>query len=546
MSLKKDPSSDSNVSKIKGIKIQIIDRSQRLIQYSRQAISNALSKTSHRTKAECKRIAEGFRIAFHELKKAWQKHPLKVVPAFAHVSAKGVKRHRGVVASFFNIAIPTVALVALVSVVNFWSGASFALALECNGETIGYVEDKVVVEQALAQAQSSVVDVNGHLQLPENLEYKLTLVRNEDVMDNSQLAEAFLDNMEGQVQTASGLFVEDQFVGAVDDTDTANQVLNEILDSYTEGNEQAEANFTEQVTVKEGLYPSDDVVSAEEIKEDLTSPVEKEQVYHAAEGDTVASVSEKFGLEPIELVELNPTLTEESSFQDGQNVVIADEQPLLGVEVISVESVIHELDYESQTVENSHKEEGESTVLQAGEKGQEQVDYQVVTINGQEVSRSVTATTLLKAPVDEKIEIGTMEKQVEVDRSSEASARTSIGFQWPVNGGRVSSSFGYRWGKVHEAMDIAAPYGTSIYASASGTVEFAGWKGSYGYCVLINHGNGYKTRYAHCSSLKVSSGQTVSQGQVIAAVGATGFATGNHCHFEIIQNGTKVNPANYL
>ena len=546
MSLQRKPSSDSNRSKTKRIKIQIIDRSQQVIQYSKQAIINAMSKTSLRTKAECKRIAQGLRIACEELKKAWRKHPLKIVPTFAHVSAKGVKRHKGVIASFFNVAIPTVALIALVSVVNFWGGASFALALECNGETIGYVQDKVVVEQALAQAQSSVVDINGHLELPENLEYKLTVVQDEDVMDNSQLAEALLNNMGDQVQTASGLFVGDQFVGAVDDTDTANQVLNEILDSYTEGKEQAEANFTEQVTVKEGLYPSGDVVSAEEIKEDLTSPVEKEQVYHAAEGDTVASVSEKFGLEPIQLVELNPTLTEESVIQDGQNVVIANEQPLLSVEVVTVESVINQLDYQSVTVENSHKEQGEQTVLQAGEMGQEQVDYQVVTVNGQEVSRSVTATTLLKAPVDEKIEIGTMEKQVEVDRSANGGSRTSIGFQWPVNGGRVSSSFGYRWGKVHEAMDIAAPYGTSIYASAGGTVEFAGWKGSYGYCVLIDHGNGYKTRYAHCSSLKVSTGQKVSQGQVIAAVGATSFATGNHCHFEVIKNGTKVNPANYL
>ena len=334
MSLQRKFSSDSNKSKIKGIKIQITDRSQQVIQYSKQAIVNALSKTFHRTKAECKRIAQGIRMAFQELKKAWRKHPLKVVPTFAHVSAKGVKRHKGVIASFFNVAIPTVALIALVSVVNFWSGASFALALECNGETIGYVEDKVVVEQALAQAQSSVVDINGHLELPENLEYKLTVVQNEDVMDNSQLAEVLLENMGDQVQTASGLFVEDQFVGAVDDTDTANQVLNEILDSYTDGNEQAEANFTEQVTVKEGLYPSDDIVSAEEIKEDLTSPVEKEQVYHAAEGDTVASVSEKFGLEPVQLVELNPALTEESAIQDGQNVVISKEQPFLSKYII--------------------------------------------------------------------------------------------------------------------------------------------------------------------------------------------------------------------
>lgn len=98
----------------------------------------------------------------------------------------------------------------------------------------------------------------------------------------------------------------------------------------------------------------------------------------------------------------------------------------------------------------------------------------------------------------------------------------------------------------HTGLDISAASGTPIKAAASGTVVFSGRKGSYGYMVALSHGNGVQTYYAHCSKLYVSVGQTVSQGDVIAAVGSTGNSTGPHLHLEIRVNGTAYNPQNYL
>ena len=118
--------------------------------------------------------------------------------------------------------------------------------------------------------------------------------------------------------------------------------------------------------------------------------------------------------------------------------------------------------------------------------------------------------------------------------------------------GIITSRFGYRSspGGIgttnHKGLDIGAPGGTKIYATAPGTVEYSGYKGSFGKLVIINHGNGVKTYYAHCSSLKVSSGQKVEAGANIALVGRTGVATGNHLHFEVRVNGTSVNPQNYI
>lgn len=131
---------------------------------------------------------------------------------------------------------------------------------------------------------------------------------------------------------------------------------------------------------------------------------------------------------------------------------------------------------------------------------------------------------------------------------SQSKVNLGVSLSKPISG-TVSSRFGsmsrVRSG-AHTGLDISAPYGTKIKAAASGTVVFAGYKGAYGNMVAIDHGNGVMTYYGHCSSLKVSIGQKVSQGTVIAAVGSTGNSTGNHLHLEIRVNGIAYNPQNYL
>lgn len=115
--------------------------------------------------------------------------------------------------------------------------------------------------------------------------------------------------------------------------------------------------------------------------------------------------------------------------------------------------------------------------------------------------------------------------------------------------GTITSRFGAvssRRVSKHTGLDIAASTGTKIKACAAGTVTFSGYKGSYGYMVVVNHGNGVETYYGHCSKLYVKAGQQVNQGDVIAAVGNTGNSTGPHLHLEIRLNGVAYNPQNYL
>lgn len=133
------------------------------------------------------------------------------------------------------------------------------------------------------------------------------------------------------------------------------------------------------------------------------------------------------------------------------------------------------------------------------------------------------------------------------------SANASGSFMWPVASYvYVSSRFGLRvhpitgQKKSHTGIDIASNQGTAVYASDGGSVTLAGWNGGYGNCIMIDHGNGYVTLYGHLSSISVSVGQTVSQGTTIGAVGSTGNSTGPHLHFEVLKNGTRIDPEQFF
>ncbi|HEY8644981.1 MAG TPA: peptidoglycan DD-metalloendopeptidase family protein [Gaiellaceae bacterium] len=125
------------------------------------------------------------------------------------------------------------------------------------------------------------------------------------------------------------------------------------------------------------------------------------------------------------------------------------------------------------------------------------------------------------------------------------STPSSAGLIWPVNG-PVTSPFGWRWGRMHQGIDIGVGTGTPIKAAASGTIIYCGWESGYGNLTVIDNGGNLATAYGHQSSIAVACGQQVSQGEVIGYVGCTGHCTGPHLHFEVRINGEPVDPLGYL
>ncbi|HEX3047653.1 MAG TPA: peptidoglycan DD-metalloendopeptidase family protein, partial [Bacillota bacterium] len=174
--------------------------------------------------------------------------------------------------------------------------------------------------------------------------------------------------------------------------------------------------------------------------------------------------------------------------------------------------------------------------------GQKEVLYHITLLNGYQSSLEVTNEKTVKDPVNAMVKIGTKTK---VSRGG----RVNYGV---VSGKRISSLFGYRIHPItgrrlfHEGLDIAADYGNGVYAYTDGRVVQAGWNGGYGNSILIDHGNGLRTRYGHLSRISVRVGQRVGTGQRIGSVGSTGSSTGPHLHFEVIKWGQTKNPLNYI
>jgi murein DD-endopeptidase MepM/ murein hydrolase activator NlpD len=172
----------------------------------------------------------------------------------------------------------------------------------------------------------------------------------------------------------------------------------------------------------------------------------------------------------------------------------------------------------------------------AGAKSQKQDTLAAVEESKRDYLHEVNALLAVSAQIASRIQ---------TSQSGSTVIPSASGFIWPVSG-PVTSGFGWRWGRMHEGIDIAVPSGTPVHAAAAGQVIYAGWLGGYGNLAVIDHGGGMATAYGHNSSLVAGTGSSVSQGQVIAYSGSTGHSTGPHVHFEVRVNGSPVDPMGYL
>ena len=194
--------------------------------------------------------------------------------------------------------------------------------------------------------------------------------------------------------------------------------------------------------------------------------------------------------------------------------------------------------YETQIEESAELLRGEREVKTAGQEGKKLVTYTVKEANGVALEKNVLNEIVIAEPVTEVVTEGTATLMI-------ASRSGSGALSWPIRG-RINSPYGSRSRGFHTGLDIDANTGDSVKAAAGGKVVTAGWEGGYGYCVILDHGNGLKTRYAHLSKITCSMGQTILRGEELGKAGSTGNSTGPHLHFEVIINGNTQNPMDYL
>ena len=296
-------------------------------------------------------------------------------------------------------------------------------------------------------------------------------------------------------------------------------------------------SFGEKVEISEAYVSKSLITSAEEAAGQITKDSHKNEIYEVKSGDTLSTIANNHGLYVKEVLALNSGLSENTTLQIGDEIIITVPQPELTIRTVE-QSTYEEAYYgEVEYVYNDSWYTTKSVVLQEAEAGYHEVTAMITKQNGTEQSREIINEVVLKEPVCKRVEVGT---------------QTPPTYIKPLSGGRQSSGYGRRTAPTkgastnHRAIDWATPTGTAIWASSGGTVSVAGWQSGYGYVVYINHPDGNQTRYGHLSKILVSVGQKVKQGQKIALSGNTGRSTGPHLHFELRVNGTPVNPYNYF
>lgn len=259
-------------------------------------------------------------------------------------------------------------------------------------------------------------------------------------------------------------------------------------------------------------------------------PVERD--YTAAEGDTPETVAKSHGMSVEQLFELNAEMDAQSNLSAGDTVKVVVEEPYVEVSVTRKHREASPIAYEKVTKDDNTILKGEKKVAQAGKDGRKEMLSVTETVNGKKVSEKVLEDVVVEEPVDELILNGTKDVQ----------GVATGQFIWPAQGGYISSKKGPRWGRQHNGIDIARPSGKAILAADAGTVTATGPQGGFGNRVVVDHGNGYTTLYAHLASISVKPGQKLARGQKLGVMGSTGNSTGVHLHFEVRKNGQLINP----
>ena len=297
-------------------------------------------------------------------------------------------------------------------------------------------------------------------------------------------------------------------------------------------------DFGDKVEIVESYLPEDELTDRNTAIDEVTKDKETNQIYEVKSGDTLSTIAQAYELSVKDLIAMNPTLENENSIiRIGDELTVTVPEPELTV--LHTEQKYYEEDYEAdvQYVDNDSWYTNKSVVRQKPSAGHRKVVALVSYSNDSQISADIQKEEITYQAVPKIVERGTIVPPTYIK---------------PISGGRITSGFGRRKAPTrgastfHKGVDWSTPVGTAVMASSSGTVIRAGWGSGYGYCVYIAHADGRETRYGHLSRILVRAGQKVEQGDKIALSGNTGVSTGAHLHFEILVNGTQVNPLNYL
>lgn len=447
----------------------------------------------------------------------------------------------GVLYTAFNYIMPVISIAFLICIIKYGSGLEYGISVEYNGNEIGIIHEETEFDMAEKEVRKRIVnsDTDNNFIIPARL--SLRIISDSDrPITYAQLANNILSSSGEELTEAYGIYIDDEFIGAVKNKTPIQDALNNKLLTYNVGGNVRDVSYQNKIEYRKGIYLAESVMTEKEASDMLTSSKVHKGVYIAQTGDSPAIICQKYNMDLEEFDTLNPRL--KGTCKAGQMINVMEQESFLPIQYVRELNVTDFLDYETVEIETSSLTVGKKARLVKGEMGEKVSRVEITYINGIEHSRKVLSSKVTKQPVVEQIGVGTFSARPDDPNT----LLTGTGeFGWPVNGGWISDV--YISDRNHKGLDIAADMGTEIYAAGTGVVVSAGWNpGGYGYVVMIDHLDGHQTVYAHMSAVLVNENQVVAQGQLIGEVGSTGDSTGPHCHFEVRYMGICYDPASYL
>ena len=418
-----------------------------------------------------------------------------------------------------------------------------------DGRPLCVVRDRAAAEESLKRIQDELGQSHG-MEISPNGALSFTPVSCDarNILDGQAVEQALKANIDARV-VATVILVNDRPAVALKSTEEAQQVLSTVLAPYQSApasRQRTEVAFVENVRVEQQPIDYSLVMGPDDAVRALTlgSAVE-DNFYTVERGDSLARIAKKFQLKMSDLKKANPTLSITEMLQPGD--MLNAVKPANWVNVRYTETVTRQEALPFETVEQTDATlyTTQKETKQEGKAGKREVVAKVTYINGMEASKVIESQTVLEAAQDKIVLRGTKK----VPTSSGGGSSASGSYIKPLKSYRVTSRYGPRslhGRSYHYGYDLAAPTGTPIYATASGTVSFSGSATGYGLVVYLDHAGGVQSRYGHCSKLLVKKGQKVTKGQIIALVGSTGQSTGPHLHFEFRLNGGHISPTKYV
>lgn len=412
------------------------------------------------------------------------------------------------------------------------------------GETHEIVEAETTLEaDALASEEMT-------LKVDEDSEESLAIEKPSADMITEPLT--FITEVESEYEQVSdsmmvgidmfAIIVDDEEVAYFETEEEANNVLELLKDSYrSEEASEERIIFAEDVVierVKQDIFDVTECKTPEEILEFIVKGTNEQKTYNVVSGDNAWDIAHANGLRVDELESANPHIENIAKLQIGDRLSLIVPEPIINVVTISTVERIDPIPYgRDPYVKTDNYYEGEYKTKRAGVEGKKDVVVEVYSKNGKIIGEKELSATVLEEPINQVVWQGTKPPPPRIGTGT---------FDEPTTRGYITSYFGSRSLGWHNGIDIGLPMNTDVYAADGGVVIYADYKGTYGKVVIINHGENKETRYAHLNVIKVSPGQNVHKGQLIALSGNTGRSTGPHLHFEVRINNVPVNPTKYV